>query len=51
MVIKESLSFRSAEYLIDDMMSQNLSSAAVMIGALRVKWLFKNHYLAILQKT
>ena len=51
MVIKESLSFRSAENMIDDMMSQNLSSAAVVIGAFRVKWLLKNHYHSILQKT
>ena len=37
--------------MTDDMMSQNLSSAAVVIGALRVKWLLKKHYHSILQRT
>ena len=37
--------------MIDDIMSQNLSPAAVVIGAVRVKWLLKNHYHSVLQKT
>ena len=51
MVIKESFSFHSAENMRDDMMSQNLSSAAAVIGALRVNCLLKNHYHSILQNT